>query len=107
MSIESTREEQRESVAVQRLVRGLVRMEVELRYDPDAMHGNCDESKAYFLDVLLGNSLMLHSNEIGEEVGSVKVTRILSSTHLPKCMICGGEEPCSHNFNHPNNKHEN
>ena len=57
-----------------------IRMEIELTYDADVMHcGEVDqEAKAWFYKFLLcpRARLILHSNDIGDEVGEVKVLSI-------------------------------
>lgn len=55
-----------------------IRMEIELEYDDDTMHGDCEESRQWFLGTILSDrtgDLLLHSNEIGDEVGTVTVLR--------------------------------
>lgn len=54
-------------------------LEIELDY-PDTIHGDDPESFLWFRDeIILGDSggLVLHSNEIGDEVGTVKVRSIV------------------------------
>lgn len=60
-----------------------VRLEIELEYDAESMHsGNSDvEAKRWFMEnVLLNTSepgrLILHSNEIGDEIGTVRVLTV-------------------------------
>ena len=57
-----------------------IRMEIELTYDDDVMHcGEVDQdAKAWFYKCLLfpQDRLILHSNDIGDEVGDVKVLSI-------------------------------
>lgn len=60
-----------------------VKMLVELEYDADGMHGGeyDKQAKRWFMDhVLLNNTeagrLVLHSNEIGDEVGTVHVLEV-------------------------------
>ena len=80
----------------------IVRMVVELRYDAGDMHGADAESKRWFQDLLLNKPLALFSEEMGDFVGEVKVIKVTHSDHLPKCIICCDEEPCSHDFSEPN-----
>lgn len=55
-----------------------IKMEIELKYDDTIMHGNDEEAiKWFFEDILYRDRLILHSNEIGDEVGEVKVLKIL------------------------------
>jgi len=55
-----------------------LKMLVELDYDADTMHGTDGDSVRWFAENVLGNTtedgrLVLHSNEIGDEVGTVLV----------------------------------
>jgi hypothetical protein len=50
-----------------------IKLEIEFTYDPDSMHGNDADSIRWFYRDVLGGELILHSNEIGDEVGTVKV----------------------------------
>ena len=57
-----------------------IRLEIELTYDDDLMHGADSESLAWFQQLLRGEDeerLILHSNEIGDEIGDVRVTKSL------------------------------
>jgi hypothetical protein len=90
-------------------------LEIELTYDDDVMHcGEVDqEAKAWFYQTLLfpQDRLILHSNDIGDEVGEVKVKSIANasierpmkpqkedgSDALLACPFCGAPgtfEPC-------------
>ncbi len=57
--------------------KGKVSLLVELTYDADVMHGDDTESIDWFYKDILGskrkNDLVLHSNEIGDEIGTIKV----------------------------------
>lgn len=58
-----------------------LKLVIELTYDDDAMHGNEQESIDWFEnDILLqkveGEELHMHSNEIGDTIGTVKVLDI-------------------------------
>lgn len=48
---------------------------IELEYDDKLMHGDDEEAKDWFIKDVLYNdgTLILHSNEIGDQVGFVKV----------------------------------
>ena len=51
-----------------------VRMIIEVDYDEQIMYGNDQEAKDWFFNsVLATGDLILHSNEIGDEVGEVRV----------------------------------
>ena len=59
-----------------------IKMEVELEYDEELIHGNDPESIDWFYhEVLLHPSkngeLILHSNEIGDEVGVIRVLKVM------------------------------
>ena len=62
-----------------------IKLEIELTYDDNIMHeDDPDAIKWFYKDILekeLTNedcpNLILHSNEIGDEVGVVKVIKIL------------------------------
>jgi hypothetical protein len=54
-----------------------IKMVVELEYDEKLM-GETQEEKDWFNnDILLKDTLILHSNEIGDEIGTLKVIDIL------------------------------
>ena len=50
---------------------------IELDYDNEMMHGDDEEGIAWFRDEVLGKELILHSNEIGDEVGKVRLVRFV------------------------------
>ena len=54
---------------------------IELKYDDKSMHGKDKESIDWFFNDILKskrkNDLILHSNEIGDEIGEVKVITII------------------------------
>ena len=56
----------------------VVRLEIVLEYDAGVMYGNDPESREWFFNKILGDegALILHSNEIGDDVGIVKVLRV-------------------------------
>ena len=55
-----------------------IRMMVELEYEPEIMHGNDQDAKRWFMEhVLLDpNGLILHSNDIGDSVGTLRVLEV-------------------------------
>ena len=60
-----------------------IRLEVELSYDAEMMHGNYPEGRDWFFGHILGiaaddGDLVLHSNEIGDSIGTIAILR-----HLP------------------------
>ena len=54
-----------------------IKLLVELTYNNDIMHGDDPDSIVWFNDEILGNDLILWSNELGDEVGFIKVLEIL------------------------------
>ena len=55
-----------------------LKMLIELDYDAEVMHGTEGDSLEWFANYVLMNTaddgrLILHSNEIGDEVGTVRV----------------------------------
>jgi len=66
-----------------------VLMTVELDYDADIAHGDDPEATAWFFGEILSEEkglLLLHSNEIGDCIGKV---RVLSATPS-NAELCGG-----------------
>ena len=57
-----------------------IKMIIELNYDAKLMHGDDKESIDWFYKNILGskrkNDLSIHSNEIGDEIGTIKVVKI-------------------------------
>ena len=57
-----------------------IKIEVELTYDDNVMHGDDQDAIDWFVyDVLLNpdEDLILHSNDIGDMLGTVKITQIM------------------------------
>ena len=55
-----------------------VRMVIEVDYDEKIMYGNDEEAKDWFFNSVLNNGdMVLHSNEIGDTVGEVRVLECL------------------------------
>ena len=55
-----------------------IKMEIELTYDEDMIHGEDKEAIKWFeQDILLTDNLFLYSNEIGDTIGGVKGVRII------------------------------
>ena len=57
-----------------------IKLEIELEYDDEIMHGDDKEAIDWFKNTILSNEtglLLLHSNEIGDTVGKVSVLKIL------------------------------
>lgn len=58
-----------------------IKLLIELKYDDKMIHGGDKdkESKDWFFKEILGskrkNDLILHSNEIGDEIGTVKLLK--------------------------------
>jgi len=54
-----------------------IKLLVELTYNNDFMHEDDADSIAWFNDDVLGGELVAWSNEIGDELGFIKVLEIL------------------------------
>lgn len=56
---------------------GKIKIIAILDYDDRIMHGDDQEAKDWFInEVLLKETLIVHSNEIGDEVGSLNIESI-------------------------------
>ena len=53
-----------------------IKFEATLTYDNNIMHGNDKEAINWFYNNILKDTLILHSNEIGDEIGTIKITRM-------------------------------
>ena len=58
-----------------------LRFEIELDYDAEVMHGDDPTEIEWFMTLLMTEELILHSNEIGDAVGTV---RILHPMQMPE-----------------------
>ena len=59
-------------------------MTVELDYDAEIMHGDDEESKAWFFSEILHDEtgeLLLHSNNIGDTLGAVRVISVAAPSN--------------------------
>lgn len=65
-----------------------LRMIVELEYDDDLIYQeDDDEAKEWFFDfILLGDDLVLVSEEFGDSIGDVKVLKIIEDESQPNLM---------------------
>jgi hypothetical protein len=54
-----------------------IKLLVELTYNNDAMHEDDADGIAWFKDEVLGGEMVAWSNEIGDELGFIKVLEIL------------------------------
>ena len=50
---------------------------VELEYDAEMMYAGDDEAENWFFEIVLKDGLFLHSDEIGDCVGTVTVLEVL------------------------------
>lgn len=71
-------------------------LEVELEYDDETMHGNDADGITWFMDDILMNDgedtrLVLHSNEIGDEVGTIKVLNVREVRYSKRAKYGGGK----------------
>lgn len=60
-----------------------LKLEIEVEYEPQAMHGKEPDGVEWFRNFVLlntseGEGLILHSNMIGDSIGDCRVTRIIS-----------------------------
>ncbi len=61
-----------------------LRLEIELEYDDDVMHGDDADAREWFTKSVIGvgdrhGDLLLHSNEIGDAIGTVTVLRLIET----------------------------
>ena len=49
---------------------------IELEYDDEIMHEDNEDAIEWFFKDVLGDGLLLHSNEIGDTIGEVKVLEV-------------------------------
>lgn len=70
-------------------------MEIEIEYDDEIMHGDDSEATAWFRQQVLENvdTLILHSNEIGDSIGVVKSAKVSVSDRL-LCEMTENRESC-------------
>jgi len=54
-----------------------IKFEAILTYDNNIMHQNDKEAINWFYNNILKDTLILHSNEIGDKIGAVKIKRII------------------------------
>ena len=50
---------------------------ISLTYDDEIMHDDDEEGRQWFINDVLEGGLFLHSNELGDVVGEVKVLPML------------------------------
>ena len=55
-----------------------IKLLVELEYDESIIYGNDQEAMKWFFDEILAKDrLILHSKEIGDEIGEIKLIQII------------------------------
>lgn len=60
-----------------------IKMLVELEYDEKSLYGNDKEGVDWFFnDILKDNVLNLHSNELGDSVGEIKILSFINEEAL-------------------------
>lgn len=60
-----------------------IKLEIELEYDNELLHGNDPAAVSWFMnDVLKGSGLILHDNDIGDAIGKVRVIRVEEKNNL-------------------------
>lgn len=60
-----------------------LKLEIELIYDDDMMHsgdGDKDAKEWFFSDVLSGELELFDKSDIGDEIGKVKIIRLIDET---------------------------
>lgn len=50
-----------------------IKLEIELSYNPDLWHGKDKDAIDWFFNYVLKDKLFLHSNEVGDTIGKVKI----------------------------------
>jgi hypothetical protein len=58
-----------------------MQMLVELDYDDNLWHGDNEEEWDWFINHLLKDDLILHSNLVGDFVGALTLVEVLSDTN--------------------------
>jgi hypothetical protein len=53
-----------------------LQLSVQFTYNPELMHGEDEDSEAWFLDLVQNEELIVHSNEIGDKIGTMRVVKI-------------------------------
>ncbi len=55
-----------------------IKLLLELTYDADLVHGTCPEALGYFYTEVSADKvgLMLHSNKLGDTIGTVNILEI-------------------------------
>lgn len=58
-----------------------IKLVIELKYDAESMHGGDKdlEAKEWFFNEILKKELILHSNEIGDKIGTVRILGFIDS----------------------------
>ena len=57
---------------------------ISLTYDDEIMYSDEESERWFFDDILMRNSLFLHSNELGDVVGEVKVLPMFGGSYENK-----------------------
>jgi hypothetical protein len=53
-----------------------LRITADLKYNDKIMHGDGLEEEEWFMDLLLDEELRVYSNEIGDEIGTMRILKI-------------------------------
>lgn len=53
-----------------------IKCTMELTYDEEIMYSDDEDEKSFFVDLLTKHELILHSNELGDEIGTVKLVGV-------------------------------
>lgn len=54
----------------------ILKLQIELHYDDELMHGDDADGREWFHDLLMEDKLSLHSWETGDFIGEVKVQTV-------------------------------
>lgn len=56
-----------------------IKIEIEMEYDNELMHGDDPESIAWFRSIIEESDIIIHSNDIGDTIGISKKAKVVSS----------------------------
>ena len=62
-----------------------IKIEAELNFDETIFY-NSEEEKNWFYNIILKDELILHSNDIGDTIGKIKITNIKPEKIYPEII---------------------